>query len=86
MCHAITVRSIIAAVKEYREAMLDKAKLTYSIEEAAQLLGIGRNTCYEAVARGEIPVIRIGPKRLLIPKAALDRLLAEAGREREPVA
>lgn len=47
---------------------------TYSIEEAAQLLGIGRNHAYEAAKRGEIPVIRIG-KRLLVPKAALDRML-----------
>ena len=48
--------------------------LTYLIEEAAQLLGIGRNHCYEAAKRGDIPSVRIG-KRLLVPKAALDRLL-----------
>ncbi len=48
---------------------------TYTIEEAAKLLGIGRNHAYEAAKRGEIPVIRIG-KRMLVPKAALDRLLA----------
>lgn len=55
--------------------MIDQLKpLTYKIEEAAQLLGIGRNHCYEAARRGDIPSIRIG-RRLLIPRAALDRML-----------
>ena len=49
-------------------------KGTYSVPEAARLLGIGRNAAYDAVRRGEIPTIRIG-KRLLVPKAALQRML-----------
>lgn len=59
-------------------------KLTYTIDEAATLLGIGRNTAYECAARGELPVIRMGLKRLLVPKAALDKMLADAG-QGEPV-
>jgi len=55
-----------------------KKRLTYKIEEAARLAGCGRNAMYDAAKRGEVPVIRIG-KRLLIPKAAFDRLL-ENGR------
>ncbi len=47
---------------------------TYKIEEAAKLLGLGRNQTYEAARRGDIPCLKIG-KRLLVPKAALDRLL-----------
>ena len=51
---------------------------TYDIGEVARLLGIGRNQGYEAAHRGDFPTIKIG-KRLLVPKAALDRLLeAEA--------
>ena len=42
--------------------------------EAAATLGIGRNQAYAAAARGELPVIRMG-KRLLVPLAALERLL-----------
>jgi excisionase family DNA binding protein len=38
-------------------------------------LGISRNAAYEACSRGEIPTLRIG-KRLLVPKAALDRMLS----------
>jgi excisionase family DNA binding protein len=48
---------------------------TYKIGEAAKLLGIGRNQAYEAAQRGDIPCLKIG-KRVLVPKAALDRMLA----------
>jgi excisionase family DNA binding protein len=48
---------------------------TYRVADAAKLLGIGRNQAYEAAQRGEIPCLRIG-KRVLVPKAALDRMLA----------
>ena len=51
-------------------------KLTLSVEEAAKLLGIGRNLAYEKVKTGEIPAIKIG-KRLLVPKKALEKLLEE---------
>ena len=47
---------------------------TYSVEQAAKMLGVGRNSAYEAARRGEIPVIKIG-NRLLVPKTAFDRLL-----------
>jgi excisionase family DNA binding protein len=49
---------------------------TLTVEEAARLLGIGRNSAYEAVRRGEIPAIRIG-KRFVVPRAALERMLSE---------
>lgn len=53
-------------------------KATMTIPEACQYLGIGRNSGYEAAASGKIPTIRIG-KRILVPRAALERLLADAG-------
>ena len=49
---------------------------TLTVEEAAALLDIGRNSAYQAVASGQLPVIRIG-RRLLVPRAALERLLAD---------
>lgn len=55
-------------------AVTENARQTITVAEAAQALGIGRNAGYEAVRRGEIPIIKIG-KRLLVPKAALDRIL-----------
>lgn len=51
-------------------------KRTLSIPEASQELGIGRSSAYEAARRGELPTIRIG-HRLLVPRAALDRMLGE---------
>lgn len=45
-----------------------------SIEEAANLLGVGRNTAYAAAKSGELPNIRIGG-RILVPRVQLDELL-----------
>jgi excisionase family DNA binding protein len=47
---------------------------TMTIPEAAELLGISRSAAYRAVARGEIPTIRIG-RRLLVPTAKVYQLL-----------
>jgi excisionase family DNA binding protein len=47
---------------------------TLTVEEAADVLGIGRTLAYEAVRRGEIPTVRLG-RRLLVPRGALDHLL-----------
>ena len=54
------------------------SRATYCVQEAAKILGIGRNAAYEAARRGEIPTIRIGG-RILVPKAALDNMLEKAG-------
>jgi excisionase family DNA binding protein len=51
------------------------ARRTYRIEEVAKLLGVGRNAAYEAARRGDFPTIKIG-KRLVAPRAAIDRMLA----------
>lgn len=56
-------------------------RLTFTITQAAEALGISRSSAYEAVHRGEIPTIRLG-RRLLVPKAALERLLEGAGESR----
>jgi excisionase family DNA binding protein len=41
-----------------------------TVAEAGELLGISRAFAYELVARGELPVIRLG-RRIVVPKAAL---------------
>jgi len=53
---------------------LDDEKKTLSVEEAARYLGIGRNTAYECVRKGEIPSIRLG-RRILVPRNRLEQLL-----------
>jgi excisionase family DNA binding protein len=49
-------------------------RATYTVEEAGRKLGISRNSAYEAARSGQLPTIRIG-RLLLVPKAALDRML-----------
>jgi excisionase family DNA binding protein len=50
---------------------------TVTVDEAAKMLGVGRNAAYRGVKSGDIPVIRVG-KRLLVPLAALERILQGA--------
>ncbi len=49
-------------------------RLTYTVPEAAQLLGISRTSAYDCVRRGEIPALTLG-RRILITRAALEQLL-----------
>ena len=51
---------------------------TVNVETAARILGIGRQTAYDLARQGKLPALRLG-KRLVVPKLALERMLAEAG-------
>ena len=53
------------------------AKLTYTVEEAGKILGISRGSAYAYAKDGAIPTIRLG-NRVLVPKAALDKMLMTA--------
>jgi excisionase family DNA binding protein len=57
--------------------MADQLRATYTIDEAARILGVGRNLVYRSAESGELArvAIRIG-RRVLIPRDALHRLLA----------
>lgn len=46
----------------------------YTVEEAARLLRIGRSAAYDAVRRGELPVIRVG-RLLRVPRHRLEQML-----------
>lgn len=61
---------------------MEDCRLTVTVLEAAQRLGISRGLAYEAVHRGELPTIRIG-KRILVPRIALELLLAGTTEEYE---
>ena len=54
--------------------------LVLTIQEAAEILRIGRSAAYEAARTGELPVIQFG-RRKLVPRAALDKLLMNAGED-----
>ena len=47
---------------------------TYSIKEAAKVLGVPGRTIYGQVARGELPAIRLSG-RILILRAVVDQIL-----------
>lgn len=47
-----------------------RGRATITVEQAAELLGIGRTAAYEAARRGQLPTRRLG-RRLLVPVPAL---------------
>ena len=52
---------------------IDK-RLCVTVPEAAEMLVISRNFAYQLVREGKLPSIRFG-KRILIPRAALDKMM-----------
>lgn len=55
-------------------------RLTMTVEETGEALGVSRATAYLLAKTGRIPVIRLGERRLVVPKAALLKMLDEAGK------
>lgn len=58
---------------EVEQAVSSLQRQTYTIEEAAQILGICRAVAYR---KGVLPTVQIAGRRL-VPKIALDRMLAK---------
>ena len=57
---------------------MENEKIVYTVDEAAVILQISRPTAFRGIKSGDIPHIRIG-RRILVPVAALDKLLTNAG-------
>jgi excisionase family DNA binding protein len=53
--------------------------LTVSVPEAGRLLGLSKDSAYQAARRGQIPTLLIGG-RLLVPKRAIEHMLETASR------
>jgi excisionase family DNA binding protein len=50
-------------------------RLVYRVDEVAELLGCGKSTVYDAIARDELPgVLRLG-RRILVSRVALHAAL-----------
>ncbi len=63
---------------------LDLTKpLCISVVAAARLLGVSRNTGYEMARLGQLPTLRCGQRRLVVPRAALMKMLEEVGERHE---
>ena len=59
-------------------------KGTVTVEEAGRRCGFSRASAYEAVRRGELPVLRFG-RRLVVPVVQLERLLAGEMNDKQAV-
>lgn len=55
-----------------RDIELERA--TYSVVEAAKIIGVGENSVYEAIREKRIPCRKFG-RKIVIPKAALQKFL-----------
>lgn len=51
-------------------------RLVLTVQEVADALGIGISQAYDAIRSGQIPSIRINEKRLIVPRVALEKMLA----------
>jgi excisionase family DNA binding protein len=56
--------------------MNSNESLVLTVGEAARLLRLSKTTTYDQIRQGSIPSIRMG-KRILVPRAALMRMLEE---------
>ena len=63
---------------EWKYCIKNNERKTFTVEEAAKVLGIGRQKAYELAREGKLPVLRLG-KRILVPRIALERMLDKAG-------
>lgn len=59
-------------MNQRKPSLLDQLanEATISVEQAAQLLGLGRTAAYEAARRGDFPTRRLG-RRVVVPVPAL---------------
>jgi excisionase family DNA binding protein len=53
-------------------------RAAYSLDEAAQSLGLSRRTLYQLMDAGRLSTVKLG-KRRLVPAQELERLLRPAG-------
>lgn len=51
--------------------------LAIGLQEAARLLGISKSLAYKLAASGEIPTIKMGERRRIVPMKAIEKLLAQ---------
>jgi excisionase family DNA binding protein len=63
---------------------LAEAPDVLTVEQTAEVLGVGRGTAYEAVRQGQIPSLRLG-RCIRIPRRALEALLSNSN-DNDPAA
>ena len=56
-------------------AIRSEQRLTRTVEEVAELLGVSRAKAYQCVRTGELRAVHLG-RRIVVPLAAIEELLA----------
>ena len=59
-----------------REDGVEQRPLLLKATEVAQMLGLGRSKVYEMMAKGELPIVRIGTA-VRVPKKALEEWIED---------
>jgi excisionase family DNA binding protein len=59
-------------------------RLTYTVNEVAELLGLSRSKTYDLVAGGAIPVLAIPGRRKLVARATLQQLVEPSPNRQAP--
>ena len=71
--------NIVSAAISGREHpdKLDPPRMAFSVQEAAERLGVCQASIYRAIKRRELEAVTLGGRRL-IPARSIDRLLSAA--------
>lgn len=51
--------------------------IVFKVDQVAKMLGISENLTYKLIREGQLPVIRLGKRRILIPKEAFEKWFKE---------
>ncbi len=58
--------------------------LVLTVEEARRVLRIGRRQLYQAIARQDVPAVKVG-RSIRIPRSSLEAWLAAPNQSRDPI-
>ncbi len=64
-------RTATTAVNDQKGGEQMNKKMVYSVNEAAEQLGVGRTMVYELIGEGRLPSMKLGQRRL-VAKADLE--------------
>ena len=81
--HTIQIRNSRVNTTMIKQRKPNPNRLTLTIPEASKFLGIGLNQAYAAAEKGNIPVVKIGDRTLVLRKALM-RMLARTPRDARP--
>ena len=64
--------------------MLDELPPVLTVDEARRVLRIGRRQLYQAIARHDVPALKVG-RSIRIPRSGLEAWLAASAEGRDPI-